>query len=159
MPEELRTSLNNIDNFASAYNAVTNRANETVVMVEDFLERKNVGIDVDFKITNYIGLGYGRIGQRFRIAVVEYTPGESTWKPWADSSRELKFNTFDALPNLLAAIADSLKERFAAAQARVDTTCAALQAVIPKPAASAKPLPSPDELARTLAASSPKPRR
>lgn len=155
-PKELREAVESLRSLAPRLNKITDEANEIVRSVEQFLnEECSVGISAHFRYKDFEGttdggvfLEYRRVGQKYRIAIVEADDNyrDTSVKPWADSSRQDKLESFPYLPELLRHIAEKVSEQVqkveVAARDVVDTLGVFRQPVPSRPTPPSAP-PSP----------------
>jgi hypothetical protein len=110
---QLKTSLQNLKGYSATMNKVTDEANETIRMVEQFLnEECSIGIPCGVLLKDLVEddgtpyradwLEYRRINGKFRIAIATYWPdGDEGERAWSDCPREEKLESYKKLPDLL----------------------------------------------------------
>jgi len=116
---------------AESLNQLTDAASGMIARLEEFLAAQcSVGIDAQVgysaweqPLTGVSGgeaLAYRRVGQAFRIAVVEWHDGcpddEDVIKPWAECARDRKIDSLAVLPDLIRQINIKLAERITRAK-------------------------------------------
>jgi hypothetical protein len=129
-----RSAIESLRSLTPRLNAATDLANKTVRDAEEFLnEECSAGIPacVQFRSSeNGPGyfLEYKRIGQRFRIAVVQATDEgrELSVRPWSDCTRDEKLESFKKLPELLARIAKDVETMVNEAESTAKAVAASL---------------------------------
>lgn len=110
MTDVLSRSIKNLRESSSRLNQITDNANESVRLVEDFLSKEcQLGMSayVPIKeksngITQY--LEYRKITGKFRIAVVltsYISESDTDVKPWSHCPRSVKLEAIKKLPALL----------------------------------------------------------
>jgi hypothetical protein len=120
---DLRDAIQALRTLSPRLNKVTDEANQIVRDVEAFLnEECSIGVTavVNFQYLGHpddgpcggLYLEYRRVGGKFRIAIVESdVDGEDvSVKPWADSPRHEKLDSFKVLPELIREIASKVEE-------------------------------------------------
>lgn len=154
MTDSLRHSISDIRDISPKLNAATDRASETVVRVEQFLNDEcGIGLAAQCQVDavqisegkqRITYLSYARVGGKFRIAVeteiyCEFTNdqgfADQSWeqedlKPWVNCPRDMKVEAFPMLPDLLEAVAEKAKKAVKAVEdsvAAVDKILAALE--------------------------------
>ena len=103
-------------------NEITDKAISAVRQTEQFLnEECSIGLPVSVpaSVNSEIRLAYSRIGGKYRICIVGK---DENARPWADCPRDEKLKTFNALPNLLEAIAIETEKMVAAVRESVEKT-------------------------------------
>jgi len=133
--------LRAVHDAAKRLNEITDRAAESVKTVEKYLAEEckvgveaavtvESGVDEDNGVSWWTELKFCRIGQRFRIAVVEGHnvdgPPEETTTPWSDCRREMKLKTIKVLPQLLDAVIAEIDRHIADAEQAVEDVGAML---------------------------------
>lgn len=139
---QLYKSLENLRDLAERYNQITDRANETVRVVESFLEDCSLGVPVGVLVSTDASteppgtgtstyLAYNKLGQRFRIVVdVIGPPHGSNMKAWSDVPREQKLETLPHLPLLLEEIVAKLTAKVKEAEETVNSVICSLPSSI-----------------------------
>jgi hypothetical protein len=118
----LRESLVSLKALSQRLNKASDNAADTVRLIETYLNDDcSIGIPAHVCVLKYgeddsaAGryLEYRRVGQKFRIAVVEADrDGEDRdVKAWSDCSREIKMQAYTKLPCLLARITAAVKNQ------------------------------------------------
>ena len=111
---------------ADKLNAITDTASASVKSIEQFLSNEcSIGfhsfVHVDGPNEDSpvsIHLEYRRIGNRYRIAVVEYDasePDREHARAWSDCPRNLKIETIEKLPNLIDKITERVESEIVSA--------------------------------------------
>lgn len=117
MSDDLTASLKTLRNAASSLNKLTDQANKSVQLIENFLSNEyHIGTDAFVRVKGVIGygplLGYRKISARYRI-VVGYGDGKpdpKTVVPWSDCSRDIKLETIKKLPDLISRMSGILEQ-------------------------------------------------
>ncbi|MEW6330816.1 MAG: hypothetical protein AB1560_05075 [Pseudomonadota bacterium] len=135
MSNDLSSSLEALRSTASRLNTLTNQANESVRLVEQFLSQEcSIGIyafvlvrEISPDLSLY--LEYRKVGTRFRIAVVEGDPiGEQERiTPWSDCNRDTKLETITKLPELINTITQKLNEEIEKAEKATNSVIKSLK--------------------------------
>jgi hypothetical protein len=115
----LATTLEALRESSEKLNELTNKAQETVRTVEQYLADCSIGIstvNVDEEGQRQ-RLGYYRHAGVFRIMVVTQTK----MTPWSDTPRDVRLSTIVKLPELLEAILKAVDDRVATAKVAVDS--------------------------------------
>ena len=138
---DLPDAVQSLRSISPRLNAITDRANETVRDVEQFLNDEcSIGLPAFTVISfdngdeeDYAGtyLGYVRVGPKYRIAVatLDNASNIQSVKPWTDCSREEKLESFGKLPDLLARIAERAEEQIQTAEKAAKTVADTLAAL------------------------------
>lgn len=138
-PPNLPKLLKALRELSPKLNALTDAANKTVREIEHFLnEDCSVGVTTVHNVElddpaspAGLYLEYRRVGNKFRIAIVETDSGcnDTSVRPWADCTREEKLKTFKHLPELLAKIVDNVNEQIKETQEAITRVTASLAAL------------------------------
>ncbi len=141
---KLTTSLQNLKGYSATMNKVTDEANETIRMVEQFLnEECSIGLPCSVTVSEFVdeeqnpvrnvSLEYRRINSKFRIAVVTYYPsGEEEEKPWSDCPREDKLDSYKKLPDLLIELTKKVMTTLSETQENTRMVAQIIKNLIPK---------------------------
>jgi hypothetical protein len=160
MTKELREKLAALRAVAPELNATTQEVGSIVQAVEAMLSNDlSIGISVELRPfprddRDHLGedgttlrtcttLGYGRVGDKFRILVVTETGSldrdgdwaetiERTETPWSSCPRDIKLRYFERLPELLGAIADEAMRLNESARSTAGTVRDLLAAMTPE---------------------------
>lgn len=150
---DLRNAIDSLRNLSPRLNKITDEANDIVRDVESFLnEECSIGVTACVNV-EYFGdpnegssggryLEYRRVGPRFRIAIVvaDENGEDVSVKPWADSPRHEKLDSFKVLPDLIGEIAKKVEESIAAVENTTKSVASTL-ATLRKPQPPKAPIP------------------
>lgn len=126
MTDDLSESLRELRNSTKELNALTDKANDRVQRIERFLVQEcSVGGEAHVHVKSMdkipdipnapewsTYLGFERYGGSHRIVVTHLLEGDPReTKPWAECKRNIKVQSLEALPELIAKLSDRVRKQ------------------------------------------------
>ena len=136
MADDLSVAVERLRTSTQRLNTICDGAGQLIRDAEAFLEECQVGVETWVEVRrvdvtgdghyDLTGLGYLRLGGKFRIAVVNEPhfssgPEDCHVKAWAESSRDDKLDTLEKLPELLVELAKQVDARTVKAEQAMAT--------------------------------------
>jgi len=125
MKNDLSVSARKLKEASSHLNDLTDKANQSIQMVEEFLSKScSVGTSTSVSLTIINNgrnkllpeshLEYKKINAKYRLVTVAYRAGtelKNTAKPLSDCSRDIKLAVIDLLPEFLDVITSQITKQ------------------------------------------------